>query len=158
MFKYFNANDMETIDAVKKQYKKLAFTYHPDVAGSGSTEKMAEVNNEYEQALKICGTKNHKTYNLDPEYMDIISKMVSMHMVDVNIEICGWFVYVSGSNTRAYASQLKENGLKWNSSKVAWYYAPSWWTKKGNTWSMDKIRQTYGSQNVDPESRQTVAG
>lgn len=157
MFKYFDANDMETIDAVKKQYKKLAFRYHPDVAGTGSTEAMAAVNNEYEQALKICGKKQNKTYKVDPEWMDIVSKLVAMHMVDVSIEICGWFVYVSGPNTRAYAPQLKTAGLKWNSKKVAWYYAPDWWTKQGPTWDMNKIRATYGSKNVDPESRETIA-
>ena len=40
MFKYFIITFNSTIGDIKKQYKKLAFRYHPDVGGS--TKQMQE--------------------------------------------------------------------------------------------------------------------
>ncbi len=39
-------NNPETLEALKKQYHRLAMKHHPDVGGN--TEDMKEINNEYE--------------------------------------------------------------------------------------------------------------
>ena len=44
--KYFN--NINTLEELKKQYKKLAMKYHPD-RPNGSEEIMKQVNNEYEK-------------------------------------------------------------------------------------------------------------
>ena len=45
--KYFK--DLNSMEAVKKQYRKLAMKYHPDRGGDEETFK--QINNEYEQAM-----------------------------------------------------------------------------------------------------------
>ncbi len=146
-FKYFT--DFETIDIIKKQYKTWAFKLHPDTGGN--TEDMQDLNNEYEAAIKICGTVNKKNYSFDIEYIELIDKLIKLNMQDVTIEICGWFVYVSG-NTKPYYKQLGKDGigLLWHSKNVAWYYKPKWYyNKNSKPWDLDKVRDVYGSINVN---------
>ena len=46
--KYFK--DLNSMEAVKKQYRKLAMKYHPD--RGGNEEVFKQINNEYEQAME----------------------------------------------------------------------------------------------------------
>ncbi len=155
MLKYFDNDDLLTVDSLKKKYKKLAFMYHPDTKVNASqfeqaqSEKaMKDINNEYQQALQMVGQNVDKNYREDREYPDIIEKIIKLHMIDVTIEICGWFVYLSG-NTKTYKTELKKLGLLWNSTKSMWYWKPHWWTRKGSQqWDMEKIRDVYGSDSV----------
>ena len=58
--KYFK--DLNSMEAVKKQYRKLAMKYHPD--RGGNEEVFKQINNEYEEAMeqaKINETKKAKT-------------------------------------------------------------------------------------------------
>jgi hypothetical protein len=161
-FKYFVINENETIDSLKKQYRKLAFKHHPDCGGT--VEAMQEVNAEYEKAIKAVGEIQHKNYTIDYPFIDLIDKLIKLHMQGINIEICGWFVYISG-NTKDYKDTLRALGLHWNSTKLAWYFKPDWYQKQGNDiWSMDRIRASFGSQTVNnntnetAEERQRIAG
>lgn len=52
-FKFFV--NVETLEDLRTQYKKLAMKYHPD--RGGSTEDMQRINAEYEQLLKLVGTR-----------------------------------------------------------------------------------------------------
>ncbi len=152
-FKYFSLTKESKIDDVKKQYKKMAFKLHPDVGGS--TEEMQELNNEYEKALKFIGDNNNKNYSVDMDFIQIIEDLIQMGMDNVQIEICGWFIYVSG-NTKPYKNKLSEKKLIWNSKKIAWYWKPPWYVKRGgDTWDMSKIRETWGSQIVNNNQRHT---
>lgn len=148
MLKFFEDEDLKTIDSLKKKYRKLAFQYHPDIEG-GNTETMKKINNEYEEAIKIVGINNDKKYTFDKEYITIIDTLIKMHMKNVTIEVCGWFVYVSG-DTKPYKKELKEAGLFWNTTKLVWYYKPNWYIKRDNKiWSMEKIRGNFGSEIVE---------
>ncbi len=149
-FKFFTVNKDSTIDSIKKQYKKLAFMYHPDLE-HGDLEKMKQVVNEYELALKAIGKIHNKSYSLDQEFVDIIEKLIKLNMKDVEIEVCGWFIYLHG-NTKPYKDLLGKNGLKliWNPKESNWYWKPSWYYKKNrNSWSMEKKRSVYGSEYVN---------
>ena len=46
--KYFK--DLNSMEAVKKQYRKLAMKYHPD-RPTGDTKIFKQINNEHEQAM-----------------------------------------------------------------------------------------------------------
>jgi hypothetical protein len=152
MFKFFTVNSDSTVDSIKKQYKKLAFQYHPDVGGD--VETMKAINIEYEQALKELGKMNNKNYGVDSEFINIIDSLIKLKMKNVEIEICGWFVYVTG-NTKPYKDALKSLKLWFNSQKSAWYYKPSWYRKKDKkVWSMEEIRTVFGSQIVNNGRRE----
>ena len=54
--------DLNSMEAVKKQYRKLAMKYHPDRGGDEETFK--QINNEYEEAMeqaRINETRKAKT-------------------------------------------------------------------------------------------------
>ena len=150
-FKYFTLDNTADIDSVKKQFKNLAFKYHPDITGRDSNREMQEIISEYEAAIKYVGELKNKDYSLDQDYIDIINELVKMNMENVTIEICGWFIYLHG-NTKQYKEKLKELKFFWNPKKKLWYYKPSWYVKRNkNSWSMDRIRETWGSQVVNHE-------
>ncbi|EXR51504.1 dnaJ domain protein, partial [Acinetobacter baumannii 25691_8] len=50
MKKWFSS-DVNNLDDLKKEYRKLCFKHHPDMGGS--TEDMQAINSEYEQLLKV---------------------------------------------------------------------------------------------------------
>ena len=167
--KYFNTSTINNINELKKQYKKLAFEFHPDIAkNDGSIMKV--INNEYaflithletftsQKAYEASTNKtNYKKsyYQYDPEFINMINELIKLKMKNVNIEICGFFIYITGT-TKPYSKQLGKNGLKlkWNNKKLAWYYSPSWYVKHGSNWDMDKIRSTYGSDIINNENKQ----
>ena len=57
--KYFK--DLNSMEAVKKQYRKLAMKYHPD--RGGNEEVFKQINNEYES--------NNKNSPLFGSYIDV---------------------------------------------------------------------------------------
>lgn len=101
-------NNPETLEDLKKQYKKLAFQNHPD--RGGKTSDMQEINAEYE-ALFSRLKDTHKnaegefytartaTTETATEFMDIIEKLI--HMEGIEIEVCGSWVWVTGDTQAA---------------------------------------------------------
>ena len=64
----------------------------------------------------------------------------------LGIEICGLWVWVDGQ-TRPVKEQLKAAGYRWAAKKEKWYYAGVPAGGRGR-YSMDDIRNRYGSRNV----------
>lgn len=149
MTKYFK--NVQTMEDLKKQFKKLAKQYHPDLGGSD--EAMKEINAEYEmlkaqlQRGKAAGNKKTAP-DMDGSFREVIMNIVHL---DIEIEICGEWIWVSG-NTYPYREVLKENGFKWSKPKKMWYWAPYPTNKKirSNT-PMEQIRMKYGSFTVEKE-------
>lgn len=154
MFKYFKFGENESIDSIKKQYWKLARQYHPDFNDGKTNEEMKQINNEYELALQNLGKIKNKDYRVDNDYITIVDETLKLDMENVDIEVCGWFVYLWGE-TKPHKEELKKLGYRWNGKKVCWYWRPSWYTKRNrNSWSMDKIRETWGSEKVRQEKEE----
>ncbi len=152
-FKHFNINKESTIDSLKKQYRKLAFQNHPDMGGTHVI--MKEIIKEYEAALLQIGKANNKNYSLDMDYINIIEELIRLNMKNVEIEICGWFIYLHGTATKTYKEELKKLKFLWNPKKKLWYWKPAWYRKKDKkTWDMNKIRNTFGSQKVYQDNTQ----
>lgn len=153
-FKYFTFGDDESIDSIKKQYWKLARQYHPDFNDGKTNEEMKQINNEYELALQNLGKIKNKDYRVDEDYIIVVDETLKLNMENVDIEVCGWFVYLWGE-TKPHKEELKKLGYRWNGKKVCWYWRPSWYTKRNrNSWSMDKIRETWGSETVPRRERE----
>lgn len=149
--------NVETLEELKKVYKKLALKYHPDCGGD--EEIMKALNNEYDELFeKLKNTHKNKegefyekeTTEAPEEFREIIYKLLALKMEKVSIEVIGCFLWVSG-NTKPYKDELGKNGLglKWSRNKSAWYLSPEGYKRfsKKST-SLEDIREMYGSQQV----------
>ena len=155
-FKYFKIDSESTVDSLKKQFKENAKKFHPDF-NNGSKEKaeqFKEMMQEYESALKFIGEQKGKVYQMDFEYTDLIISLLKMEMEEVDIEICGWFVYLWG-NTKPHKDQLKSLGFFWNPKKICWYWKPPWYIKRNReSWDMSRIRETWGSEKIHQQEKE----
>lgn len=148
----------QTLEDLKKQYKRLALANHPD--RGGTTEAMQEINAEYEKLFDKL--KNHhvnaqgENYEKDTtetpeEFMDVISRLI--HLDGIEIELCGSWIWVTG-NTREHKEELKTLSFRWSSNKKAWYYHRDGYKKRSRRkMSLDDIRAMYGSERVREEGK-----
>lgn len=151
-------NNPETLEDLKKQYKRLAMEHHPD--RGGSTEAIQQINAEYESLFArlkdIHKTAEGTTYTAKTastetaaEFMDIIEKLI--HMDGIVIEVCGSWLWVTG-NTRDHKDELKALSFRWSSNKQAWYFHRDGYKKRSNKkMTLDDIRGFYGSERIDME-------
>ena len=172
-FRYFKANYQTTIEEAKKQYKKLILKYHPDLASKNgmtvdeATKACQTINDEWAY-LKAHNYNIHETaegstytdWNQDTpdevteQFAEIIEQLIKME--GVIIEICGSFVWLSGS-TYDHKAEIKAMGFRWAGKKKMWYLAPKDWKKKSRReLSMSEIRNVYGSQMVGTGHRMAL--
>ncbi len=146
MTRYF-AN-IQSLEELRKEYKRLVKLNHPD--NGGSDELIKTINVEYEFTFKMLeksDTANSKKYNMeaDEQIRYIINIIINL---DINIEICGSWIWVSG-NTYSCKDELKSNGFHWASKKKMWYWHdPQEQTRSNGKTTMDDIRSKYGSETV----------
>ena len=82
------------------------------------------------------------------EFTTLIGELIAMD--GITVEACGTWLWVSGA-TKAHKEALKACGFRYAAKKQKWYKAPEG-TKhfKGKkTWTMQQIRDVYGSKVVD---------
>lgn len=140
-----------TLEELKAEYKKLAFSHHPDMGGN--TEEMQEINAEYEQLCAKLATihKNSQGeyYRTEPdkaesydEFIDLIDRLIRMK--GINVELCGSWLWVTG-DTKTHKDELKAMGFRWSQNKLAWYFHHGAYRKFGKQKTLDEIRAMYGS-------------
>ncbi len=156
-------NNPETLEDLKKQYKRLAMEHHPD--RGGSTEAMQQINAEYESLFARLKdthkTAEGKTYTAKTastetaaEFMDIIEKLI--HMDGIVIEVCGSWVWVTG-DTRPHKDELKALAFRWSSNKSAWYFHRDSYKKRSKkSLTLDEIRDYYGSEKIEKKRSVTI--
>lgn len=150
-FEYFS--NVTSYEELKRQYKTLAFKYHPDKGGS--VKAMQKINAEYDELKNLVGniheTADGKTYSkkqntdIPDNFRNIINAIINF---DCKIELCGSWIWVF--NAFAYRKELKEIGFFWCSAKRAWAWAE---TPKENKFhlSLDEIRRLHGSEIIKEE-------
>jgi len=155
----------KTIDEAKKKFYELAKIHHPDKGGD--TAIMQEILNQFDKfspsSEKFTGEKEQFS---SMEYAAIINELMSIP--EIVIEIIGSFVWISG-NTKPYKDMIKEVNLKgekfptykqamWHATKCLWYFSPTTYRRfsKGS-YSLDEIRNMYGSHTVKKNERRQVA-
>lgn len=158
--KYFS--NCETIEDVKKLYKKLASKLHPDCGGS--TEEFIKMSAEYEEAFNrlkntfrnVEGEKyQRENTETSTQYKDIIDKII--HFENVKIEIIGTWIWVSG-DTRPYKDILKSLNFNWCKNKVAWSFHSEPWQRRTNAkTTLEDIRNLYGSEEIQTQKRMKLA-
>ncbi|MBN8787246.1 MAG: hypothetical protein J0I84_09155 [Terrimonas sp.] len=154
--KFFNG--CNTIDEVKKLYKKLAMENHPDRGGDTAT--MQAINTEYAFACvkltKGAGLSDEEAdteIRLSEEYRQVIEKIINLP--GILIEIVGNWIWVTG-NTRPVKDTLRETGFYFASKKVAWYYRNEAFKTRGNGAPLEQIRAKYGSERVSTKQQDKV--
>ena len=143
---YFTS--IHSLEELRKEYKRLVKANHPD--NGGSVEEIKIINVEYEICFRILEKNDSVSSNKydmaeDAMIREIINTIINLN---VDIEICGSWVWVSG-NTYGCKDDLKANGFHWASKKKLWYWHnPEEQTRSNGKTSMDDIRVKYGSQVV----------
>lgn len=157
-------NNPRTAEELKKQYRELAVKHHPDMGGS--TADMQEINNEYdmlfERLKNIHSNAEGQTYTAKDEttetpeeFKEIIEKLI--HIDGINIEICGSWIWITG-NTRLHKKEIKAAGCHWSKNKSAWYWHADGYKKRHKgAYTLDQIRDTYGSQKVSTTPKTAIA-
>lgn len=146
--KYLNGT-YKNLEELKKAYRNLCKTYHPDLNPNG-LEIMKVINNEYEDLFNIL--KNQSTTKTEEKATDFIDLLKNIINLDITIEIVGSWIWVSG-NTYDHKETLKANGFKWASKKKMWYLNPTGTQKKTKKqYSMDTIKSMYGAQTIKTQS------
>ncbi|HBM98523.1 MAG TPA: molecular chaperone DnaJ [Ruminococcus sp.] len=138
-------NNPSTLEELKQQYKKLALKHHPDLGGN--TADMQEINNEYDLLFaRLKNTHATETTETPDEFKNIINALINLE--GINIELCGSWLWITG-NTKEHKEVLKSLHFRWSKSKCAWYYHTSDYKKtSGKTYSLDQIRDLYGSETI----------
>lgn len=145
----------QTLEELKKQYKRLAMQHHPDLGGNEND--MKEINAEYDTLFELLKnvhqTTEGKTYTnreesteSPEEFREIIEHL--LNLAGINIEICGSWLWITG-NTLPHKEILKKMQFRWSKSKCAWYFHREGYRKyNSKSYTLDEIRDFYGSETV----------
>jgi hypothetical protein len=143
-----------TLDDIKMAYRRAAAKYHPDHNPAG-LEMMKLVNIAYDTLKDYEGDIESSESSND--YGEALNAALNAIVgLGLDIEICGAWIWVSG-DTRLHKEILKAAGYLWAPIKKRWYFRPeAYKSRNRQSWSMDKIRDAYGSQGMKEESRQEI--
>lgn len=151
--KNLNISGSITPEIVKAAYRKSCSQYHPDRNPAG-TEMMKAVNAAYATLKDFTGTIDNESQENYAEGLNEALNAI-IHLDGIHIEVCGAWIWVTG-NTKPYKDQLGKNGAGffYASKKKAWYYRPAdWKSASRGGWSLDKIREEHGSNQVRTRQR-----
>ena len=156
--KYFN--DCKTIEDVKKAFKEHAKRLHPD--SGGDAEEFKRMMQEYEAAFNRCKnvhasasgeTYEKETKETPEQFAEIINKVIFFD--GVKVEIIGSWVWLSG-NTMLYKDEIKAAGFWWSKSKRAWYYSGDGHRMRRGHYSLNALRDKWGSVEVEKTKQEKI--
>ena len=144
---------------IKKAFKTASLKFHPDRNPAGA-QMMIAINAAYE-ALKTLGdnveAKGEFTEtNYAEELNEVLNSLLALE--GLILEVCGNWIWISG-DTKQHKKALGKDGLKcfWSNPKKMWYFRPAEYkslSRKSS--SMDKIRETYGSNTTFRTTRRAL--
>lgn len=147
--------NVTTLTELRKEYRRLAFIYHPDKGGD--THLMQVLNDQYERLSRqlISGDDNfseaRKEYEqqVSEEIREMLDRI--MFLKGVDIEVIGGWIWITG-NTFAVRTTLKSLGFMFSHPKTAWYWHKGEYRKKnGKLQSMEDMRAFWGSQKIETQ-------
>ena len=148
-----------TLDQCKTAYRRACIQYHPD-RNPGGLEMMKAVNAAWAHLQGLDW--NHPVNNAegqDSDYGDALMAFINttVDLPGVHLEVCGSWVWVSG-DTRPHKDAIKAAGGRWASKKKQWYFRPEGYRRRDRQgeWTMDSIRETFGTQTVQRREREAL--
>lgn len=154
--KWFKETD--TLDGLRKLYRKLVVKYHPD--NGGSEEAIKEINAEYDilfkrlknsfehkDTYKDATDKQKQSYDWqkDKQIREMVMRLSKFK--NITVEIIGVWIWVS--NCYEYRKELKELGFHWARQKQMWYlHFDDFHKFNSKPASMSYIRDKYGSVEI----------
>lgn len=160
------------VSEVKSIYKRLAFTFHPDRTGTDTNEIMQEINALFHDCLQGLSGRVYTrdggkawtyTYNKDKEdyFINVLKELIKID--GITVEICGFWLWLHGStyeNKEKIKQIAKDNSMTsgFSRNKKLWYLHPGKYKRysKEGSWTLDKIRRSYGSQYYNPDNDSNV--
>ncbi len=150
--------EIDSLDGLRKLYRKLVVKYHPD--NGGSEEAVKEINAEYdilfkrlkndfehEDAYKNATDKQKQQYDWQKDRQIREMVMQLSRFKGITVEIIGVWIWVS--NCYEYRKELKELGFHWARQKQMWYlHFDDFHKFSSKPASMSYIREKYGSVEV----------
>ena len=147
--------NIKTLDELRKEYRRLAFLYHPDKGGD--TVMMQMLNDQYDRLSKKLINSNETFSEGRKEYEQQVSEEMRQRLdriislPGIVIELIGSWIWITG-NTFAVRETLKGEGYNFSHPKSAWYWHKGEYFKKsGKLMSMDEMRDVWGSEKVDSQ-------
>jgi hypothetical protein len=147
--------NVKTLDELRKEYRRLAFLYHPDKGGD--TAIMQIINDQYSWLSKKLINNNsdfsesRKQYEHDvsDEIRNRLEKIIALP--GIIIEVIGSWIWITG-NTFPIRDTLKNEGYRFSKPKTAWYWHQGdFYKASGKLMSMDDMRETWGYQRIESE-------
>lgn len=155
-----------TIEELKRQYRRLVIENHPDAGGS--EEVMKQINKEYEELLKEVANihekpgepgKTYKTKEgaFEDGYRAVMDALAGLAAKGyISVELCGSWLWISG-DTRNFKDYIKATGCKWSGKKKMWYWHPGDFKRRGHGWTIERIRERFGSEALEFANAPEVA-
>lgn len=146
---------------LKAAYRNQCKLYHPDINPDG-TELMKVINlansilieNIGRWTVEMCADSSVGT-GITEAIQEIFRKIKNLS--GITAEVCGTWLWVGG-NTYPCRSVLKQAGLRWAKKKTAWYWSPpESATQNRKPYSMEKIRNKYGSVGLRQETAAAIS-
>ena len=158
--KVLNLNSPITAESIKAAYRDASKKYHPDINPAG-IEMMKAVNAAYDILKDLISFEDLNGVEAGSvDYGEELNAALNaiMNCEGLEIEICGSWVWVTGT-TMDHKETLKAAGYKWASKKKSWYFRPADYkaNKKREFYSMDKIRNNYGSTRIETKTTKRIA-
>lgn len=145
---------------IKKAYRAAALKYHPDKNPAGA-DMMKLINAAFEALKDFSGDipayefQGNTTQNYSEAVSNALNSIIDLDGLD--LEICGAWLWVTGE-TYKHRSVFKSAGFKYASKKKAWYFRPeNWKSASRGGFSMDEIRDTYGSERPEKSKPRVIA-
>ena len=135
---------------IKKRYRELCREFHPDINPAGE-HLMKQINAAYDYLYDLGEPLNFSDLdhlNIDFDLHAKLSAALQpiVHLKEINIEICGSWIWVSGE-TLKNKDLLKKSGFLWAPKKCMWYWhdGKSKSSSRSRGLDMSDIRSKYGS-------------
>ena len=149
--------NLHEVTEIKRAYLKMVHEHHPDKGGS--SEVMAEITNQYQEALaaangqKYTGTDDKERtyyYNAakEQEIIDKLAEIMGLG-IDVDVMLVGKWIWITG-DTKQYRKELKSVKCRWHGKRSAWYWHGKQYKSKYNARvSLNDIANHYGYETVE---------